>query len=124
MNRNEFDSQFRVTIQNTEGYTQDQLDSINDRVFDAVQDLDLDDVTTKSTADFAMEQALSAERFVLNRRHFSEWLAAHGKLGLIPSAVADEAEDVIRARLDAGEDPGYELGSADTLSGNPITYYP
>jgi len=63
-------------------------------------------------------------QFKLDRARFAEWLAHHGRPGLIASVVADEAEDVIRARLDAGEDPGYELGSADTLSGNPAVYHP
>jgi len=48
MTRNEFNSRFACNINNTEGYTELQIDEINDAVFTLVADADLDAHTTDS----------------------------------------------------------------------------
>lgn len=59
MTRHEFDRLYAATQDNTEGYTDAQLATINDAVFDDVQHLDpIDNI--KSIVDHAFERAFEA----------------------------------------------------------------
>lgn len=57
MTRDEFNANFAARMDNTEGYTQGQLDALNALAFEAVEDCDLDDRSTQSIALFALERA-------------------------------------------------------------------
>lgn len=46
MTRNEFNAHFAATMNTTEGFTQDELDEINDAVFNEVCELNWDDPDT------------------------------------------------------------------------------
>ena len=48
MTRNEFNAKFAATSDNTEGYSDTQLQHLNDLVFENVQDLDTADDITQS----------------------------------------------------------------------------
>ena len=55
MTRDEFNANFAVRMDNTEGYTQGQLDALNALAFEAVEDCDLDDKSTQSIARYALQ---------------------------------------------------------------------
>jgi hypothetical protein len=57
MTRADFDRLYAARMDNTEGYTQRQLDIINTLAFVAVEHLDPDERSTKSIVDFALERA-------------------------------------------------------------------
>ena len=57
MTRDDFDRLYACRMDNTEGYTQRQLDLINAIAFVAVEDLDPEERSTKSIVDFALERA-------------------------------------------------------------------
>jgi len=57
MTRDDFDRLYAARTDNTEGYTQRQLDALNALAFEAVADLDPDERGTKSIVDFALERA-------------------------------------------------------------------
>jgi hypothetical protein len=58
MTRQEYDRHFAATTQNTSGFTVSQLSDINDAVFGAVKDLDMEDTTTKSVVDHHIEREM------------------------------------------------------------------
>ena len=57
MTRNDFDRMYAARMDNTEGYTQRQLDALNRLTFEAVADLDPEDRATKAIVDFAFQRA-------------------------------------------------------------------
>lgn len=57
MTRIDFDQRFAARMDNTEGWTQRQLDVLNDLAFAAVADCDPDDRHLKSLVDFTLERA-------------------------------------------------------------------
>jgi hypothetical protein len=57
MTRDEFNANFAARMDNTEGYTQGQLDAINCLAFEQVSDLDLDHGATWAIVNFALERA-------------------------------------------------------------------
>ena len=57
MTRDEFNANFAARMDNTEGYTQGQLDALNALAFEAVEDCDLDHGATWVLVEFALERA-------------------------------------------------------------------
>ena len=57
MTRDEFNANFAARMDNTEGYTQGQLDALNGLAFEQVADLDLNHGATWALVDFALERA-------------------------------------------------------------------
>jgi len=57
MTRDEFDRIYAARMDNTEGYTQAQLDDLNRLAFEQVADLDPDHYATSSIVHFALERA-------------------------------------------------------------------
>ena len=58
MERHDFDRMYSARMDNTEGYTQAQLDAMNHRVFEEVaRHLDPTHYTTSSIVHFAFERA-------------------------------------------------------------------
>jgi hypothetical protein len=57
MTRDDFDRLYACRMDNTEGYTQRQLDSLNAIAFEAVADLDPCERSTKAIVDFALQRA-------------------------------------------------------------------
>jgi len=60
MTRDEFNNRFQATLQNTEGFTAEQLATINDNVFIQVQDHDADEHDLKSIVDHCFESEFDA----------------------------------------------------------------
>ncbi len=56
MTRNEFDRYYAATQMNTEGYSDDQINILNDRVFARVADLELEDYDTENTVKCVSDQ--------------------------------------------------------------------
>ena len=57
MTRDEFNRLYAVRMDNTEGYTQNQLDALNRLAFEQVADLDPDHKATFPTVLIALERA-------------------------------------------------------------------
>jgi len=57
MTRDDFDRLYAVRMDNTEGYTQSQLDALNRLAFEQVADLEPDERGTLSLVYFALERA-------------------------------------------------------------------
>jgi len=57
MTRDDFDRLYACRTYNTEGYTQRQLDALNDLAFETVADLDPDERSTQSLVYFTLERA-------------------------------------------------------------------
>ncbi len=63
MTRQQFDDKFAAHTLNTEGYTQAQLDQINDLVFEATKHFDADPIVPD-----ALYQAVQVEFEIASRR--------------------------------------------------------
>jgi len=57
MTREDFDRLYAARMDNTEGYTQSQLDALNRLAFEQVADLDPRHGATWALVDFALERA-------------------------------------------------------------------